>query len=114
MKSSIKFGEIMTSFLSLFPSVQLSKLGTDRKGIMLELANVKALLAAVMPVEMKESWKERAIVNGYDAPSRLFYVRLSVKDTSDSRRHCGGALVSAYQVFSAAHCCPHWLDLCTG
>merc|ERR550532_2877623 len=45
-----------------------------------------------------------AIVNGYDAPNRPFYVEININQGGNWYATCGGTIISSHHVLSAAHC----------
>jgi len=50
-------------------------------------------------------FKERAaIVNGYNAPNRPFFVEIGINTWGPMWTTCGGTIISAHHVLSAAHC----------
>ena len=46
----------------------------------------------------------RAIVGGYEAPNRPFYVRIFQHTYGDMYNSCGGVVIAANLVMTAAHC----------
>ena len=49
---------------------------------------------------------ERAIINGYEAPLRPFYVMI-ITQVGESYSQCGGTVIGPWHVLSAAHCFPN-------
>ena len=48
-------------------------------------------------------FQKRAIVNGYDAPDRPFYVLIEIEEGYEGFM-CGGTIIGPQHVLSAAHC----------
>jgi len=55
-------------------------------------------------VTLSEFEERAAIVNGYNAPNRPFYVEIRINTRGMSWTTCGGTIISAHHVLSAAHC----------
>jgi len=53
---------------------------------------------------LSEFEERAAIVNGYNAPNRPFYVEISIHTHGMWYATCGGTIISAHHVLCAAHC----------
>ena len=43
-------------------------------------------------------------MNGYNAPDRPFYVKITALDRNGDKWNCGGSIIGSQHVLSAAHC----------
>jgi len=55
-------------------------------------------------VTLSEFEERAAIVNGYNAPNRPFFVEIGINTWGPMWTTCGGTIISAHHVLSAAHC----------